>query len=88
MYWYSEQLAEQKLQDYIQRLEDLDFTTGERSLADFQVDDVVTIHFFGDFRSFAEQEEINHIYYDRGKQALYFLRPIGDRVEVNVFYYK
>ena len=88
MFWYSGQLAEQKLQDYIKRLEDLGFTTEERSLADFQVDDVVTIHFFGDFRSFAKHEDIHHIYFDRGIQALYFLRPIGDRVEANVFYYK
>ena len=88
LYWYSEQLAEQKLKDYIKRLEDLGFTTEEYSLADFQVDAVVTIHFFGDFRSFAKQEDIHHIYFDRGIQALYFLRPIGDRVEANVFYYK
>jgi len=88
LYWYSEQLAEQKLQDYIERLEDLGFTTEEHSLADFQVDDVVTIHFFGDFRSFAKQEDINHICYDRGIQALYFLRPTEDKIEANVFYYK
>ncbi len=87
-YWYSKQLAEQKLQDYIKRLEDLGFITEERSLESFQVDDLVTIHFFGDFRSFAKQEDINHMYYDRGIQALYFLLPIGDRVEANVFYYK
>jgi hypothetical protein len=88
-YWYSEQLAEQKLQDYIKRLEDLGFTTEEHSLADFHVDSVVGIHFFGDFRSFAQQEGINHIYFDRGTHALYFLNPItGDRVEANVFYYK
>mgnify|MGYP001070576616 CR=1 FL=1 len=88
LYWAYEQWAEQKLQDYIKRLEDLGFTTEDHSLVDFQADDVVTIHFFGDFRSFAKQEGINHIYYDRGIQALYFLRPIGDRVEANVFYYK
>ena len=88
LYWYSEQVAEQKLQDYIGRLEDEDFATEERSLESFQVDDVETIHFFGDFRSFAKQEDINHMYYDRGIQALYFLRPIGDRVEAKIFYYK
>jgi hypothetical protein len=88
LYWAYEQLAEEKLQDYIQRLEDSGYTTEEHSLADFQVDDRVTIHFFGDFRSFAKQEDINHIYYDRGIQVLYFLRPVGDRVEANVFHYK
>jgi hypothetical protein len=88
LYWYSEQLAEQKLQDYIKRLEDLGFTTEEHSLADFHVDGVVGIHFFGDFRSFAQQEGIDHIYFDRGIHGLYFLNPIGDRLEVNIFYYK
>lgn len=88
LYWYSEQLGEQKLQDYIKRLEDLDFTTEERSLADFDVDGVVRIHFFGDFRSFAKQEAISHIYFDKEIHALYFLYPLEDRVEANVFYYK
>jgi hypothetical protein len=40
-------LAEQKLQDYIKRLEDLGFTTEEHSLADFHVNGVVGIHFLG-----------------------------------------
>ena len=88
LYWYSEQLAEQKLQDYIKRLEDLGFTTEEHSLADFHVDGVVGIHFFGDFRSFAQQEGIAHIYFDRGIHGLYFLNPIGDIVEAIVFYHK
>ena len=87
--WYSEQLAEQKLRDYIRRLKDEGFTTEEHSLADFQVEGIVEIHFFGDFRSFARQEGVNHIYFDRGIHALYFLRPmLGDRAEADVFYYK
>jgi len=89
LYWYSEQLAEQKLQDYIKRLEDLGFTTEEHSLADFHADDVVRAPFFGDFRSYAKQQGINHIYFDRKIHALYFLNHItGDGVEANVFYYK
>lgn len=89
LFWYSEQWAEQKLQDYIRRLKDEGFTTEEHSLADFHVDGVVRIHFFGDFRSFARQEELDNIYFDRGIHALYFLRPmLGDGVEANVFYYK
>jgi hypothetical protein len=87
--WYSEQLAEQKLRDYIRRLKDEGFTTEEHSLAYFQVEGIVEIHFFGDFRSFARQEGVNHIYFDRGIHALYFLRPmLGDRAEADVFYYK
>jgi len=89
LYWYSEQVAEQKLQDYIRRLKDEGFTTEEHSLADFDVDDVVKHHFFGDFRSFARQEDIDHIYFDRKIHALYFLRPIReDGVEANIFRYK
>ena len=88
LYWYSERLAEQKLQDYIKRLEDLGFTTEEHSLEDFHVDGVVGIHFFGDFHSFAHQEGIGRIYFDREIHGLYFLNSVGDRVEANVFYYK
>jgi len=88
IYWYSEQWAEQRLQDYIRRLEDEDFTVEERSLADLHVDITVRIHFFGDFRSFAKQQGISHMYFDRGMHALYFLNPLGDRVEANIFYYK
>ena len=89
LYWYSEQRAEQKLQDYIRRLRDKGLTTEERSLADFHVDGSVRIHFFGDFRSFAKQEGIDHIYFDRGIHALYFLHyKTEDTVEANVFYYK
>lgn len=89
LYWYSEQWAEQRLQEYIGRLEDSGFTTEEHSLADFQVGAVVRIHFFGDFRSYAEQEGISQIYFDRGIHALYFLHSsTEDWVEANVFYYK
>ena len=88
LYWYSEQVAEQKLQDYIGRVEDEGFTTEEHSLADFDVDYVVTIPFFGDFRSFARQEGIDHIYFDKRIHALYFLYPIGDSVEADIFRYK
>lgn len=87
LYRYSEQLAEEKLQDYIKRLKDAGFDVEEHSLADFHVDGIVRIHFFGDFRSFAKQEAISDIYFDKGLHALFFLRSIGDRVEANVFYY-
>jgi hypothetical protein len=87
LFWWSEQVAEQKLQDYIGRLKDEGFTTEEHSLVDFQVEGVVEIHFFSDFRSLARQEGINHIYFDRKIHALHFLRPmLGDIVEADVFY--
>jgi hypothetical protein len=87
-YWESERWAEQKLQDYIRRLEDSGFTIQEHSLADFHVDGTVRIQFFSDFRSLAEQEGINHIYYDRKIHALYFLRSTEVGTEANIFYYK
>jgi hypothetical protein len=88
LYWQLEQWAEQKLQEYIRRLEDSGFTIQEHSLADFHINDTIRIHFFSDFRSYAEQEGINHIYYDRRIYALYFLRPTEEGLEANVFYYK
>lgn len=87
-FWYSEQWAERRLQDYIGRLEDSGFVIEEHSLADFQVDSVITIHFFSDFRSYAQQESISQIYFDRGIHALYFLHPATENhVEANTFYY-
>ena len=88
LYWHSENLAEEKLQDYITRLKDDDFTVEERYLTDFNIDGVVPIHFFGDFHSFAKQEGISHIYLDREIRALFFLHSIGNEVEANVFYYR
>ncbi len=89
LYWYSEQWAEQILQEYIGRLEDLDFTTEEQSLGDFQVDAVLRIYYFSDFHSYAEQKDVNKVYYDRGIHALYFLHPsIEDGTVAEIFYYK
>ena len=69
------------------RLEDDGFTIEERHLADFNVDWVVPIHFFGDFRSYAKQKGISHIYLDREIRALIFLQSTDNEVEANVFYY-
>jgi hypothetical protein len=89
LYWYSEKWAEQRLEEYIGRLEDLGFTTEEHSLADFYVDAVSRILYFSDFHSYPKQQGISHIYFDRGIHALYFLHPSTENwVEANVFYYK
>jgi len=88
LYWYSENLAEEKLQDYITRLEDDSFTIEERRLAEFNVDGVVPIHFFSDFRSYAKQKDVSQIYLDREIRALFFLHLIDNEVEANVFYYR
>ena len=89
LYWYSEQWAEQRLQEYIGKLEDSGFTTEEHSLADFHVDAVSECPYFGDFRSYAIQKGVNHIYFDRGIHALYFLHPpIEDGVVAEIVYCK
>ncbi len=88
VFLYSAQSAEQRLQDYIRRLEDAGFTTEERSLRGLNVDDVMTIRLFGDFRSYASQRGIGHVYFDRGLGGLYFLNLMEGRLEANVFYYK
>jgi len=89
LYWYSEGWAEQKLQDYLKRLEDSGCTTEEHSLTDFHVSNVFRMQFFGDFLSYAKQEDINQIYFDRGMHALYFLHPSNENgVEAVIFYYK
>jgi len=76
-------------QEYIGRLENSSYTTEEYSLKDFRVDNVFRMEFFGDFLSYLKQEGINHVYFDRGIHALYFLHPsIENRVEAVIFYYK
>jgi hypothetical protein len=87
LYWHSENLVEEKLQDYITQLKDDGFTIEERHLTDLYVDGVLPIRFFGDFRSFAKQEAISQIYLDREIRALFFLHSMGNEVEANVFYY-
>ena len=72
LYWHSEILAEEKLQDYITRLRNGGFTVEERHLTDLDVDGIIPIHFFGDFHNFAKQKGINHIYVDRKTGALFF----------------
>lgn len=86
-YWYTEQLTEQRLQDYLKRLEDLGYITEEHSLADFHVDNMVRLHFFGDFCTYSQQEGIDRIYFDREVHALYFLQFSMDGVVAIIFYY-
>jgi hypothetical protein len=89
LYWHSEQLAEEKLKEYIERLKDSGFTVEERSLADFNIDSRFEWHFFGDFRSYATQEGVDVIYLDREIRALYFLHSIPEaKIQAEIFYYK
>ena len=87
--WYSEQVLE-NLKGYSARLEEDGFTVKSKLLVDFDFDEKHEWHFFGDFRSFAEQTNTMTIYYDQDIKGLYYLAPISsiiNGIEVNIFYY-
>jgi len=89
LYWKTEQWAEQRLQEYIVRLEDEGYIIEERPLTEFHVDGVLEVHWFSDFRGIARQENVSYVYLDRKMGALYFLRePLGGGTEAVIFYYK
>ena len=87
LYWYSEQQAEQKLQYYIGRLEN-HYTVEERSLSDFDVDDLSKVIFWADFTQIAYFERPDRIYFDRKMHILYFLEADENGAKAYVFYYK
>jgi len=87
LYWYSEQVAEQKLLECITSLNrEGDYIIEEHPLSDFHVDHVHKIWDFTDFHQDASISDIHHVYYDRGIHVLYFLR--GHGIEATVFNYK
>ena len=85
---YSEQMAEQRLQDYIKRLKELGFTVEECPLSSFSVNSEFIWHYFGDFREYALQENVKVIYLDRNTHVLYFLINSTEGIEAEIFYYK
>ena len=89
LFWVYEQWAEQKLQGYVERLEKRGFYVEERSLSDFNVDDLTTVGKFSDFTFGIDCEYIDHIYFDREIHALYFLSSTqGDGKKAILFHYK
>ena len=88
--WYSEQVLE-NLKGYVARLEEYDgFTVEPKPLSEFHVDAKHEWYWFGDFRSYAKQENVTHIYIDYEIKGLYYLTPvspINDGIEANIFYY-
>lgn len=87
LYCYSEQQAEQKLQYYIGRLINR-YTVEERSLSDFDVDDLRKVTFWSDFTQGAYFEGADRIYFDRKMHILYFLKADENGVKAYFFYYK
>lgn len=86
-YWYSEKVAEEKLQECIRKLNrEGGYIIEEHLLADFNIDHIRKEHDFTDFHQDASVSGINHIYYDKGIHVLYFLQ--GDGIEATVFNYK
>ena len=93
LHWHSEQVAEQKLQRYIRNLERMGCIVEERPLSDFRVDHIQKDTFWNDFSLEVDYQvnyqDLDHVYYDRGKHLLYFIRPNqGNGVEVEAFSYK
>jgi len=90
LYWYSEQVAEQKLQEYITSLkEEGDYIIEEHPFSDFHIDPdhVLNERDFTDFHQAVSISGIDHIYYDRGIRFLYYLGD-GHGIEATVFNYK
>ena len=75
LYWCSEQVAEQKLQNYIRKLNRMACTVEERPLRDFRDDEILKCTFWNDFSMEIDYLQVDHVYYDRGRHLLYFIRP-------------
>lgn len=87
--WYSEQTLE-NLKGYSARLEDDGFIVEAKPLTEFHADSTQDWYWFSDFRSFAKQEKVTHIYIDYEITALYYLTsvsPINDSTVAIIFYY-
>ena len=90
LYWWSEQVAEQKLQECIRSLNrEGDYIIEEHPFSDFHIDQTCKEHDFTDFHQAVSISGIDHVYYDRGRHLLYFLGDSSLRgIEATVFNYK
>jgi len=80
----------ENLKGYSARLEDDGFTVEVKPLTEFHVDTKLEWQWFSDFRSFAKQENVTHIYIDYRIKGLYYLTsasPINDEIVANILYY-
>lgn len=88
IYWFSEMESEKRFLDYLSMLEQSNCFLEEYPFSDSHVAGLEKIYYFSDFQSFVIQENINHIYYDREMDILYFFHPIGNnKVEIIFFKY-
>ena len=87
LFWLPELLVERRLQSYIERLEKKDYCVEEHLLSDFHVDDSVRMLYFSDLTYAANWDSVDHVYFDKKIQAIYFLKPIGDKLEAYIFYF-
>jgi len=87
LFWCPELLADRKLQNYVERLEEKGYRVEERLLADFHFDDSIRMKYCSDLTYAANWEGVHTVYFDREIQALYFLKPVGDRLETYIFNY-
>ena len=89
LYWWSEQVAEQKLQECIRSLNrEGDYVIEEHTFSDFHIESQICKEYdFTDFHQAVSTSGIDHLYYDRGRHLLYFLGD-GHGIEATVFNYK
>lgn len=86
-YWLPELLVERRLASYIERLEKKGYCVEKHLLSDFHVDDSIRMQYYSDLTYAANWESVHAVYFDIKIQAIYFLKPIGDKLEANIFYF-
>ena len=87
IFWFSEIESEKKFQNYILALEQSNCLVEQYPFSDSHVAGVEKIYYFNDFQNLAIQEKIDHIFYDREINALYFFHPIGNN-QVKIIFFK
>jgi hypothetical protein len=87
--WSSEQILE-NLKGYSARLEDDGFIVEIKPLTEYNVNSTQDWYWFSDFRSYAKQDNVTHIYIDHEINGLYYLThvsPTNNSIVAIIFYY-
>jgi hypothetical protein len=80
----------ENLKGYSTRLEDDGFIVEAKPLTEFNVNSTQDWYWFSDFRSYAKQEKVTHIYIDHEINGLYYLThvsPTNESTVAIIFYY-